>query len=79
MEVTLVVNVEELKHRHIHEEEWRRIAKQVNTYPMVIKETWYRKLHPQLFIPKHVSTEDVVREVIHRYTTSNIFIALMKL
>lgn len=79
MEVTLVVKVEELKHRHIHEEEWRRIAKKVDKYAMVLKETWYRKLHPQLFIPKHVSTEEVIRKVIHRYTISNVVIVSMKL
>lgn len=66
MEVTLVVKIDELKDRQIHEEEWKKIAKIVGMYATRLKDTWYLKLHPKLFIPDHMTIETVVREVTSR-------------
>lgn len=78
MEVTLVITIDELKHREIHEEEWRKIAKILNIYPMRLKGAWYRKLHPQLFIPHDLKTETVAYEVFNRYSKLKTYVVCCK-
>lgn len=66
MKVTLVVKVDELKHRDILEEEWKRIARKMKLHAMRLKDIWYYKLYPNLFIPDYLKTRTVIVKVFKR-------------
>lgn len=65
MDVTLSINLEELKHREIKNEEWIRIAELMGEKTQDMRLAWKRTIYPYCFI-KEKDVKPVITEVVDR-------------
>lgn len=75
LEVTLSVDLQELKDREIKTEEWDEIAMRMKKPAHLLRKAWLSKVYPHCFI-RNPYFEIVIRDSIERLVQFPVFVQL---